>query len=84
MALGKPVIATDGGGTREILVDKETGFLINQSDPVELSVKLELLLNDTELRNSMGLAGKQRIQDLFSIDKMVGKYISTYEKLCLN
>jgi len=84
MALGKPVIATDGGGTREILVDKETGFLITQSDPVELSGKLELLLNDTELRNSMGSAGKQRIQDLFSIDKMVGKYISTYEKLCLN
>ena len=33
MALGKPVIATDGGGTKEIVDDGETGFLIGQSDP---------------------------------------------------
>jgi glycosyltransferase involved in cell wall biosynthesis len=84
MALGKPVIATNGGGTQEILADKKTGFLIPPSDPVELSKKLEELLSDAELRNSMGLAGKQRILDLFSMDEMVSKYISTYEKLCLN
>jgi glycosyltransferase involved in cell wall biosynthesis len=79
MALGKPVIATSGGGTNEIVEDKKTGFLINPSNPAELADRMETLLNDTELRNKMGLAGKERIQNYFSIDKMADQYISVYK-----
>ena len=75
MALGKPVIATSGGGTNEIVIDSETGFLIPSSNPPALAGKLELLLNDTDLRTKMGLAGKERIMNEFSIDQMVRKYI---------
>ncbi len=58
MALGKPVIATDGGGTKEIVDDGVTGFLIGQSDPVQLASKIEMLLNDQGLRTEMGEKGK--------------------------
>ena len=61
MALGKPVVATSGGGTNEIVLDNKTGFLIKPSDPDELAKKLEILLNDSDLRTKMGLAGKERI-----------------------
>ena len=37
MALEKPVIATAGGGTNEIVIDNKTGFLIKQSNPEELA-----------------------------------------------
>jgi glycosyltransferase involved in cell wall biosynthesis len=43
MALGKPVIATSGGGTGELVLDNTTGYLIRQSDPEELAEKMELL-----------------------------------------
>jgi glycosyltransferase involved in cell wall biosynthesis len=83
MALGKPVIATDGGGTSEIVEDKKTGYLVKQSDPADLAEKIEMLINNSELRNQMGVAGKKRVEDNFSIDKMVNGFIKTYEKVLL-
>jgi len=84
MALAKPVIATTGGGTVEIVEDKQTGFLIGPSNPGELAAKIEILLNDGELRKKMGLAGRERIKDHFSIEKMVEKYISICENSLTN
>ena len=81
MALGKPVIATRGGGTSEIIIDNETGFLISPSNPEELAGKIEILLNDVALRKKMGAAGKDRILTEFSIDKMVRNYIDLYNNL---
>jgi glycosyltransferase involved in cell wall biosynthesis len=83
MALGKPVIATDGGGTKEILLDRKTGFLISPSSPDELAAKIELLLENEELRITMGNAGLSRIKSCFSIDKMVSEYILTYKSSLL-
>jgi len=48
MALGKPVIATSGGGTNEIVQDQLTGFLISQSNPIELAEKVEILTRNCE------------------------------------
>ena len=81
MALGKPVVATSGGGTDEIVEDQKTGFLVNTSNPMELAEKILVLLDDSLLRKKMGKNGKDRIHETFSIDVMTGKYISAYKKL---
>lgn len=81
MALAKPVIASNGGGTNEIVVDNQTGFLINPSDPFALAEKIEVLLADSVLCEKMGLSGKQRVHEIFSIDSMVSKYISAYKNV---
>lgn len=81
MALGKPVVATDGGGTNEIVENNKTGFLINQSDHVDLTRKLDLLLNDHELCKTMGLAGRRRVNERFAIGYMVEKYIGAYNSI---
>jgi glycosyltransferase involved in cell wall biosynthesis/peptidoglycan/xylan/chitin deacetylase (PgdA/CDA1 family) len=78
MALGKPVIATSGGGTNEIVVDTETGFLVEKENPGDLVKKIDLLLNDEDLRVRMGQAGHERIETMFSIDSMVANYVSLY------
>ena len=79
MALGKPVIATSGGGTNEIIKNEESGFLISPSNPKELAEKIEKLLNNADLRMNMGQVGKEIIINNFSIDKMVNKYIDIYK-----
>jgi len=79
MAMGKVVVASSGGGTNEIVEDQKTGFLVKPSNASELAEKIELLLNDLELRKSMGLAGRRRIEDHFSIDSMVNKFVSIYK-----
>jgi glycosyltransferase involved in cell wall biosynthesis len=84
MAVGKPVIATEGGGTNEIVVDGVTGFLVKRSFAPELSGKISILLNDSTLRLTMGNAGRKRIQDHFSIEIMVNKYVSVYNNLSKN
>ena len=78
MALAKPVVASIGGGTNEIVVNNKTGFLINPSDPKELTDKLEILLKNPEIRRNMGAAGKSRVIAEFSAHKMVEKYSELY------
>jgi glycosyltransferase involved in cell wall biosynthesis len=84
MAAGKPVIATIGGGTAELVKDNETGFLINQLQPGELADKIELLINDPKLCLRFGLAGKLKVKEEFSIDQMVNGYIDLYYFLMKN
>lgn len=81
MALGKPVVATDGGGTKEIVEDGKTGFLVKQRNPDELAEKMEKLINDIDLRNKMGMAGKERVHKMFSIKTMTEKYIKIYNEV---
>lgn len=81
MAASKPVVATDGGGTRELVIDGETGYLIPSLNPQVLAEKILKLLSNSHLRSTMGKAGKERIIDQFSIERMVGSYLQLYNKL---
>jgi glycosyltransferase involved in cell wall biosynthesis len=78
MAMGKPVIASSGGGTNEIVEDSVTGFLINPLSPHELAEKIEVLIDNPGLRAQFGRAGIEKIKSQFSIDLMVSEYISLY------
>jgi len=83
MALSKPVIATEGGGTNELVVNGETGFIIAQKSPDLLAEKIDYLLNDENLRHIMGENGRKRIQKEFNIDKMIRRHMKLYRKLAL-
>jgi glycosyltransferase involved in cell wall biosynthesis len=83
MAAGKPVIATRGGGTAELVLDNETGFLVTPSEPTELANKIEFLVNDKQLRFTFGSAGKLRVTEKFSIDQMVDGYTNLYYSLVM-
>jgi glycosyltransferase involved in cell wall biosynthesis len=76
MALEIPVIATKSGGTTEVVEDNLTGFLVSPSNPEELTEKMKKLLSNADLSVSMGLKGKMRVQNFFTINKMVNNYIS--------
>lgn len=81
MALAKPVIATRGGGTAEVVINGETGLLVNPSTPEELVAAIEVLLNDPLLRRQMGLAGQERVKNKFSIERMVNEYTDLYQTM---
>ena len=71
MASGKPVIATDVGGNRELVIDGETGILVPSCDPEALSIAIDRLVRDRALRRAMGDRGKERVAKQFTISKMV-------------
>jgi glycosyltransferase involved in cell wall biosynthesis len=81
MALGKPVIATEGGGTSEIVDHNVTGYVIPPQNPELLSNYICGLLDNLEIRERMGVLGKNRIEERFSIELMLEKYLRIYSDL---
>ena len=80
MALSKPVISVDMGGTKELVSEGVSGFLIPPVSPNQLAQKIEKLLNDNDLMRKMGNAGFTKINEQFSLQKMVDSYINQYSK----
>jgi glycosyltransferase involved in cell wall biosynthesis len=78
MALGKPVIANDAGGTREIIDHGENGYLIENENAEEIAALINSLLDNSEIRRKMGAAGRRKIEESFILDKMGLAFESVY------
>ncbi|MFC1806933.1 glycosyltransferase [Candidatus Omnitrophota bacterium] len=71
MAVAKPVIATKVGGVPELVVDGETGLLVESGDTENLVKSTMKLLKNEDLRRDMGKKGRGRIKNMFSLDRMI-------------
>lgn len=81
MAAGKPVVATAVGGVPELVADGVTGVLVPPEDFRALADAIKGLLSDEKRALAMGAAGRERVQQCFSIDAMVAKTEVLYQKL---
>jgi glycosyltransferase involved in cell wall biosynthesis len=81
MALKKPVIATNTGGTKELVLDGKTGFLVPTGNPIRMAERIEQLLDNKMLSVKMGKEGRQRIERKFNLKKMTNSYIDLYNVL---
>jgi len=81
MAAGRPVIATDMGGAREIVVPGETGFLVPLEDAVALAQAIVSLLRDAEKRRTMGEAARARVLAYFDARRMVARFERVVEEV---
>jgi glycosyltransferase involved in cell wall biosynthesis len=71
MAAGRPVIASRLGGLPFTVVDGATGLLFEPGDAKDLAAKIETLLDDQELRERMGRAGRKRFEEHYSWDVII-------------
>jgi glycosyltransferase involved in cell wall biosynthesis len=74
MAAGRPVIASRIGGLPATVADGATGLLCEPGDAKDLARKIETLLDNAELRNRMGLAGRQRFEEHYSWDVIIERH----------
>ena len=81
MALGKPVIASNLPSIAEVVVDGETGILIEPDNPELLAQTIMDLLADPDRMKHMGEAGAQRVREHFTEEEMIQSYISLFERL---
>jgi glycosyltransferase involved in cell wall biosynthesis len=81
MALAKPVVATDTGGTPEVVEDGATGLLIPVRDTDALAAAIETLAGDEALRIKMGAAGRRRVEKNFTIESHARKTERAYMQL---
>ncbi|HKO81804.1 MAG TPA: glycosyltransferase family 4 protein [Chitinophagaceae bacterium] len=64
-----PVVASDEGGIPDIVIDNKTGYIVPKNNPGELAVKLVSLISDPSLRQTMGLAGKKRFEENYTLNQ---------------
>jgi glycosyltransferase involved in cell wall biosynthesis len=93
MAAAVPVVATDIPGTRELIVDGETGYLVstegwppnattvNKTVAAGLARHTQRILDDPALARRLGEAARTRILDEFSVEKMAARYADLYRRL---
>jgi glycosyltransferase involved in cell wall biosynthesis len=80
MALERPVVATNVGGTPEQVVDGETGHLVPPGEPEPIRRALLALAADPERAREMGAAGRRRQRERFSGEAMVDGYLRVFEE----
>ena len=80
MASGLPVLATSVGGNPELVVDGETGLLVPPADPQAMADALVAMASEGR-HVAMGVAGRERVTQQFSLQAMVRSYQALYDEL---
>ncbi len=81
MAYAVPPVVTDSGGSPELIVEGESGFIVPTKDPASLARRFETLYRDPALRARMGAAARDRIATDFRTEDTVRKTVDLYKEL---
>lgn len=81
MASGKPVIASDIPGPKDIITHGKDGFLFDTGNVSELNRYLEILLDDERLRKSIGTSARKKVEENYTFEKVADKYIDIFNRL---
>lgn len=81
LAAGRPVIAYDCDGAREVCLDDRTGFLIRPDHHARLKESILALARSPELRERLGRAGQKFVQEHFAVERMVEEIWQLYQRL---
>jgi len=81
MASGVPVVATDVGGTGEIVTDGDDGILVPAGDPDALAGAISELVHDVERRKEMGRRASESVRRRFDIARRVHEMEAAYDEL---
>lgn len=77
-AAGKPLVAARATGSIDAVVDGETGILVRPRDAASLAAAVESLLADPETTSRMGRAGRERVRERFSPNRLARGYVALY------
>ena len=80
-ACGRAVVTTDVPGCRDAVVKDETGILVLPRDAVALADAIQHLLEDSDLCQRMGQAGRKLAEEKFAIEKVVSAHMEIYRNL---
>ena len=81
MAMAKPIIATSHGGSLETVVDNETGWLVEPSNPKALASNLREVIENKDQLPRIGETGKAWVEKHFTAERMCEKTLDLYHQL---
>jgi glycosyltransferase involved in cell wall biosynthesis len=80
-ASGRPLVATDVPGCREIVRHGHNGFLVPVRDQTALALAIRRLVEDGELRAKMGACSRQRAVSEFSLERVIRETVDVYRSI---
>jgi glycosyltransferase involved in cell wall biosynthesis len=80
-AMGVPVIGTRVGGVPDTMIEGKTGLLVPPHDPPALADAIIALASDPERRRAMGEAGRRRVLDEYTVQRMAERMHALYEQV---
>jgi len=80
-ACARPIVCTDIPGCREVVADGVNGFLVRENDVLALAQAIETLARDKPLRERMGQAGRQRVEQSFTKEVVVAQTLALYNAM---
>jgi glycosyltransferase involved in cell wall biosynthesis len=80
LSMGKPSVCSRSDGVLDIAVDGETSLLFEKQNWKDLTDKLEILINDKEMRNRFSLASRKRAIEMFDLKVFTDKLINIYNQ----
>ncbi len=80
MALGKPVVATNIPGNSELVIHEQTGLLVPAADSGAMANAVMRLLADADFRRRLGRCGRKRIEEEFSLQRMIRQFERLYKE----
>jgi len=81
LASARPVVATDAGGVRNVVIDGENGYVVAQDDLAGFSSKILDLAQDKEKRKKFGIAGREYVRERFSAARLASDMEKLYMEL---
>jgi glycosyltransferase involved in cell wall biosynthesis len=81
MAMAKPIVATNIAGITEQITDGVNGILVPPKDPSDIVKAVIRVLNDRETARTMGLAARKKVEQEFSVEKMISETEKVYLSL---
>jgi colanic acid/amylovoran biosynthesis glycosyltransferase len=84
MAMGLLVISTYHGGIPELVEDGVSGFLVPERDADAIAEKLNYIIEHPELWETMGKAGRDRVEAYYNLDKLNDELVAIYQRILQN
>jgi glycosyltransferase involved in cell wall biosynthesis len=81
-ACALPVVAFNVGGVSDIIVDNETGILVDQQNVANLLAAIDRLLENPVLRLAMGRNGRQRVEENFTLKHQAAAWVDCLKRMC--
>ena len=81
MSAGLPVVTTDAGGSAEAVADGTTGLVVPARDSAALAAAISGLLDDRRRAGALGEAGRMRVAERFTLDRMIDATLGVYDEV---
>lgn len=81
MASGTPVVISDIPGVREVIADKEHGYLAEPANPIDLAKKINKILENPDLQKKFGRAGRKKVEESFDWNKVIKNIEDVYKSV---